>query len=167
MNQPVFPASLDRGVRRVVTAIDEAGKAVIASDALLTGDPRGLLLWATDAPPVPGDPAPPAIAGWWPPPGGVRVTLSSRKPDCLAAAAAPGDWPDINDAAGFHASNSTDVVIVIAGRIWCELDDGVEVELTAGDVMVQNGTRHRWHNHGDGWPTIAVVIVGAAPPQNG
>jgi hypothetical protein len=27
-----------------------------------------------------------------------------------------------------------------------ELDDGAEVVLKAGDCVIQNGTRHAWHN---------------------
>ena len=33
-----------------------------------------------------------------------------------------------------------------------ELDDGAEVICTPGDTVVQNGTRHRWRNPGDGPP---------------
>lgn len=165
MNAP-FPERLTQGVRHIVTGVDALGKAVLMSDRRLTGDERALLLWGTDAPPVMGDPAPPAAHGWWPPPGGVRVSLSSRRPDRGAASAAgsANAWPDINDAAGFHASASADIIIMIAGTIWLELDDGVEVVMTAGDTLVQNGTRHRWHNHGDEWPIMAVVIVGAQRP---
>lgn len=159
-----FPDRIDRGVRRVVTGIDAAGRSVVVSDARATGDPQGLPIWGADQAPVPGDPVAPVTAGWWPPPGGIRVTLSSRKPDRIDAPPPPSgqrDWPDIDDAAGFHASTSTDIIVMIAGTIWLELDDGVEVRLSAGDVLVQNGTRHRWRNHGTDWPIMAVVIVGA------
>lgn len=157
-----FPSRLTGGVRRVVTGVDARGKAVVISDGLVVGDERALPLWSADDPPLMGDAAAPPATGWWPPPGGVRVTLSSRKPDSVALPPPAGQaWPDINDAAGFHASRSADIIIVISGRIWLELDDGIEVELSAGDVLVQNGTRHRWHNHGDEWPIMAVIIVGA------
>ena len=160
-----FPERLTGGIRRVTTGVDHAGKAVVVANEHVTGDERALLLWGGDTPPRIGDAAQPPASGWWPPPGGVRVSISSRAPDCDTGAAKPAQsWPDINDAAGFHASRSSDIVIVISGRIWCELDDGVEIELTAGDVLIQNGTRHRWHNHGDSWPIIAVVIVGAELP---
>ena len=163
MASPAFPERLTAGCRRITTAIDSSGKAVIAADEQVVGDERALLLWGTDSPPRKGSAEPPP-SGWWPPAGGVRVSLSSRRPDRSdpPTAAQPQSWPDINDSAGFHASDSADVIIVISGRIWLELDDAVEVELSAGDVLVQNGTRHRWHNHGEEWPIIAVVIVGAA-----
>lgn len=162
---PLFPSRLTDGVRHIVTGVDRAGKAVVVSDSRLIGDERALLLWGADGPPVMGSAVPPPAQGWWPPPGGVRISLSSRRPDRAPKdAPAANAWPDINDAAGFHASASTDVIVVISGTIWLELDDGVEVELRAGDTLVQNGTRHRWHNHGDDWPIMAVVIVGAQRP---
>jgi len=160
-----FPRRLTDGLRRVTTGVDARGKAVIVADERISGDERALVMWQGDVAPVMGDAAQPAASGWWPPPSGLRVSLSSRRPDRAPPGKTPGGpapaWPDINDASGFHASRSSDIVVVVSGRIWCELDDGVEIELVAGDVLVQNGTRHRWHNHGDDWPIMAVIIVGA------
>jgi uncharacterized cupin superfamily protein len=42
-----------------------------------------------------------------------------------------------------------------------ELDDGVETTLRAGDVVVQNGTRHRWHNRGAEIARVMSVCIGA------
>jgi uncharacterized cupin superfamily protein len=42
-----------------------------------------------------------------------------------------------------------------------ELDDGAEVLLSPGDVVVQNGTRHRWRVVGDVPATMAAFIIGA------
>lgn len=155
---------LSRGLRRVTTGVDADGKAVVVRDERITGDPRGFLVWGADGAPIAGDDAMPPMAGWWPPAGGVRVSLSTRAPEAGSAAVTPRPqaWPDINDAAGFHASRSVDVIVMIEGRIWLELDDST-VELNAGDILIQNGTRHRWRNHGDTWPLMAVVIVGAHP----
>lgn len=162
-----FPERLKDGVRQVVTGINALGRAVVVSDSVLQGDERALVLWGADRPPVTGDAVAPPTSGWWPPAGGVRISLSSRRPDSAAAGqAVQNAWPDINDAAGFHASASADIVIVISGTIWLELDDGVEIALNAGDTLVQNGTRHRWHNHGTQWPIMAVVIIGASPPPS-
>jgi mannose-6-phosphate isomerase-like protein (cupin superfamily) len=155
---------LSQGLRRVTTGVDADGKAVVMRDERITGDPRGFLVWGADAPPIAGDDAMPPMAQWWPPAGGVRVSLSTRAPESGADPVKPRPkvWPDINDAAGFHASRSVDVIVMIEGRIWLELDDST-VELNAGDILIQNGTRHRWRNHGDSWPLMAVVIVGAHP----
>lgn len=51
--------------------------------------------------------------------------------------------------------------VVLAGKIGLELDDGAEVLLGPGDVVVQNGTRHRWHNRGTEPATMVVVVIGA------
>lgn len=154
-------SALSNGIRRVTTGIDAAGRAIVVHDEIVRDDERALVLWATDAPPTAGDSNPPVTQGWWPPPGGVRVSLSTRAPErSPAAASRPQAWPDINDDAGFHASRSVDVIVIISGKIWLELDDGLEIELSAGDTLIQNGTRHRWHNHSDEWPLMAVVIVG-------
>jgi quercetin dioxygenase-like cupin family protein len=50
---------------------------------------------------------------------------------------------------------------VISGRIWLELDDS-ELELKGGDVLVQNGVRHRWRNQTQEWPLMACIIFGTA-----
>ena len=161
------PLSFDGRFRRVVTGVAPDGRAVVTADERVEDDPRGSIVWAADAPPLAGHADTPEIEGWWPPPGGVRVTLSTRRPDAKDAPASTHAraFPDINDAQGFHASCSTDIVIVMSGTIWLELDDGVEVALEAGDTLIQNGTRHRWHNHGSEWPLMAVVIVGAIAPE--
>jgi hypothetical protein len=41
-----------------------------------------------------------------------------------------------------------------------ELDDGAEV-LSPGDVLIENGTRHRWRVVGDVPATLASFIIGA------
>jgi len=42
-----------------------------------------------------------------------------------------------------------------------ELDDGAEVALKAGDCVIQNETRHAWHNRSGEKYVIAVTLVGA------
>ena len=42
-----------------------------------------------------------------------------------------------------------------------ELDDGAEVVLKAGDCVIQNGTRHAWHNRSSDNCVIAFSLVGA------
>jgi quercetin dioxygenase-like cupin family protein len=60
-----------------------------------------------------------------------------------------------------HTTDTTDFEIVLSGQIALELDGGAEVVLGPGDVVVQNGTRHRWRNVGAVPATMAIVIVGA------
>ena len=60
-----------------------------------------------------------------------------------------------------HTTDSTDFGVFLSGNVVLELDDGAEVSLSPGDVVVQNGTRHRWRVVGDVPATLAVFIVGA------
>ena len=41
---------------------------------------------------------------------------------------------------------------------------GAEVTLTQGACVVQNGTRHRWHNRTDAPATMVSMILGARRP---
>ena len=68
-------------------------------------------------------------------------------------------WADPSNP-GMHRSPSIDYDIVLAGTVGLELDDGTEVALSPGDVVVQNGTRHRWHNRGDEIARVASITIG-------
>ena len=71
----------------------------------------------------------------------------------LAAAEklAPGLLSHFDDRnPGMHRSATTDMLYVISGRCVLELDDGSKTEISAGDVVVQSGTMHRWHNPSPG-----------------
>ncbi len=65
------------------------------------------------------------------------------------------------DDPGMHTTDTVDVLYVVSGRAILELDDGVEVELKAGDTAVQNGTRHRWHNRSSEPTHIIFAVMGA------
>ena len=69
------------------------------------------------------------------------------------------EFADPNEP-GMHRTASLDFDIVLSGSVVLQVDDG-EVELRAGDIVVQNGTRHRWVNRGDEDAVLAVAIVGA------
>jgi uncharacterized cupin superfamily protein len=43
---------------------------------------------------------------------------------------------------GMHTTGTVDFDVVVSGEVHLALDDGSEVLLTAGDCLVQNGTRH-------------------------
>ena len=49
---------------------------------------------------------------------------------------------------------------MLSGEVVLELDNGVERTLHTGDVNIQNGTRHRWHNRGGVPAVLAVAMVG-------
>jgi hypothetical protein len=41
-----------------------------------------------------------------------------------------------------------------------ELDDGLLTPLSAGDILIQDGTRHAWRNRSDRPVTMAFVLIG-------
>jgi len=62
---------------------------------------------------------------------------------------------------GMHKTRSVDYAVVLEGEIDMLLDES-EVHLAAGDVLVQQGTRHAWVNRGSKPCRIAFVLVDAA-----
>jgi Cupin domain len=174
-------------VRRVLIAKDANGKSVVIEDG---SPPRShdfantpgfsqALVWATPAvPEVPYDGADPtpSIASFVPDPGATRLILLTFPPDAVyadpsfdgaAAGAEAGEHsPGIADlfevdSPGMHTTPTVDYDFVLAGEIWLELDDGQEVHLHAGDVVVQHAARHAWRNKSDAPATIAAVLIGA------
>jgi hypothetical protein len=172
-------------VRRVVTGHDAAGKAVFASDeevepvtvAIAPGQEFHRLWGADEAPSFPDDGSIPAHTAYFPPVGGFRFGLFSVPPqgsvtlppdlDVAAAFAEmeqklPGLAGHMErDHPGMHTTATVDYEYVIEGEVVLELDDGAEVTLRAGDTVVQNGTRHAWHNRTDSMARLVVVLVGA------
>ncbi|WP_412517422.1 cupin domain-containing protein [Actinomadura madurae] len=171
-------------VRRVITGVDAQGRSVVVADERIDGIRPSLVpgsevhaIWGTDTVPVvPHDGAPPVVGTTYPQAGGVRFGLFNvlpdrsprTQPDDLAGALAeyealrPGVLRYFEPGGtGMHTTPTVDVVIVLEGRVWMELDDGVEVALGTGDVIVQNGARHAWRNHADVPARLASVMVGA------
>jgi len=62
---------------------------------------------------------------------------------------------------GMHTTDTVDFDVVLSGEVYLELDDGAEVFLKPGDCVVQNGTRHAWHNRSSQNCVIAVALLGA------
>ena len=170
-------------VRRVVTGHDVNGKAVFVSDEIAEPilhpfDPEFKIhwLWGRDDPAkFPDDGAEPAKTTFFPPLGGFRFCIITMPPPGSAPASVdvavatrelelrlPGLARHLEaDQPGMHTTATVDVEVVLAGEVGLELDDGREVVLTAGDTVVQNGTRHRWHNRGSGPVVMAVITLGA------
>lgn len=61
---------------------------------------------------------------------------------------------------GMHRTRSIDYAVVVEGEIDMLLDEG-EVHLSAGDVLVQQGTNHAWVNRGTAPCRIAFVLIDA------
>ena len=65
------------------------------------------------------------------------------------------------DNPGMHTTDTVDYGFVLKGEISLEVDDGQLVHLKAGDIVVQNGTRHAWRNRSAEPASIAFVLIGA------
>jgi mannose-6-phosphate isomerase-like protein (cupin superfamily) len=158
-------------VRRVVTGHTVEGRSIVASDESITTMPVGsrgtgvALLWGRDDPgDFPDDGSPQPMEAGFPALGGCACAIWELAPeddefdDFVARALAP--WADAGEP-GMHRTATLDYDIVLEGVIGLQLDDGVEVTLGPGDVVVQNGTRHRWRNRGDTIARMVAVTVGA------
>lgn len=169
--------------RVVVTGVRD-GKSVVVSDGskpeidvpLMPGSSY-FPVWGSDSMVVlPSDGSPINAAAYFPPAGGWRFgffTLgpgTATLPEDLDVAAAtaqiqeqlPGLLDVMEpDAPGMHTSDTVDVDFVLSGEVYVELDDGAEVHLNAGDVIVQNGTRHAWRNRSDQPCVLVIAVVGA------
>jgi len=170
--------------KRVVTGHAD-GRSVFVDDAEIEDITFSLmpglvfrLLWDTpEHPTVPNSGPVDTDAAYFPAPGGVRVAQvvfpgadsgGGVPPDDIESGAAeveaklPGLLAVMEtDDPGMHTSDTVDVGIVMSGEVWLELDDGAERHLTAGDVVIQNGTRHRWQNRSSEPCEMTFVLVGA------
>ncbi|WP_020496225.1 cupin domain-containing protein [Sciscionella marina] len=172
------------GIRRVVTGHDSAGRSRVADDQVVEPITSGLLpgcaayrLWGRDERPTfPDGGSPRGAEAYYPPRDGSRFMINTIAPGDLvpppdldeAAARAelerlmPGALAAMErDAPGMHTTDSIDYVLVVSGEVTLELDDGARTVLRAGDVVVQNGTRHAWRNHGTEPCSIVGVAIGA------
>ncbi len=170
--------------RRIVTGQRADGKSVIVSDeavdakqvSLLPGSTFTQLWGADDVVDLPSDGTQPAWTQFFPPERGFRFLLwtvppaTTQLPADIDIAAAleelQRDLPGLvefnePDQPGMHTTHTVDLDVVVAGELWLELDDGEEVHLHTGDTVIQNGTRHAWHNRSDQVTTILTAIVGA------
>jgi quercetin dioxygenase-like cupin family protein len=142
-------------MKRVVTGHDQEGKSVFVS----IGEPprtttSGIgtqitYCWETHSTPVVparGDDPTLAMASIFPAPGGTSFVIAQF----------PG-----NALGPMHTTDTVDYITILSGEIWLVLDNGAEVHLTPGDCVVQNGTRHAWHNRQPAPCVFVGVNVGA------
>lgn len=172
--------------RRIVTGHDEAGNAVILSDAQPTrviqvggpGGPTFFEIWSTGAAPaeIVRQADEPAESGLVlsPPANGTRIRIIDFPPEGeeirnLSAAGAQEKFGAMGDAAAsrfkagaphplMHRTETVDYGIVLEGEMTLILDRG-ETLLQAGDIVVQRGTNHAWSNRSDSRCRMAFVLV--------
>jgi hypothetical protein len=153
-------------MRRVVTAHNKDGRAIVASDEQLSpfqlpdrADWSVYDVWAAGNPHFP-DAGERENVGWFfPPIGGFRYLHTLMEPKARTE----------GPAAGMHRTASVDTVYVIKGSCMCELDDGVTFQLNAGDTLIQGGAIHAWSNPFDEQCHILSLMIGvqndlAEPP---
>lgn len=154
-NQPVPSPP----IRRIVTGHDAQNLAKVIMEGPATNTRWGsegntsTLIWSTDR--TPSDISIGADVedlgarkiGTPPPPNGTRFTVNVIPPGTTGK---------------MHRTETVDYVIVMAGEVEMELDDST-ITMKAGDVLVQRGTNHAWHNRGTVPARIAFVLMDAQP----
>ena len=173
-------------VRRVVTGHTAEGQATVASDTMVDPITTALVpglsftrLWGGDSAPLfPDDGSPRPGDPYFPPLGGFRFVVFTVPPEssqsadpALDAGSAVAEFeaqcPGLlgvleSMETGMHTTDTIDFEYVISGEVHLELDDGETVHLRAGDTVVQNGTRHAWHNRSTGPCVMVACLIGAA-----
>jgi mannose-6-phosphate isomerase-like protein (cupin superfamily) len=173
-------SSKEGKVRRVVTGHTSEGKATIVSDyeidPLAPGTDIYMIWGADETPKFPDNGSPRPYSTYFPPVGGFRFGTFTLQPQSFIqqnlsklmeiTKEIERKFPDSakymeKDHPGMHTTDTIDFEYVISGEVWLELDDGKEVHLKAGDTVVQNGTRHAWHNKGSEPCRMVVCMIGA------
>jgi hypothetical protein len=168
-------------VRRVITAQTKDGANVFLKDDEVepivigpigidnAGSHSGHQLWqiwgADGIPQLPNDGCDGYANTNFAPPGGYRVAVCEFPAEGAPPRTPRGAWPATGTGVarvdpGLHYTDSVDLMIVLDGEIGLEQDDGVEVLLRAGDVLVQNGAAHAWKNKSVPC-RIMMVMLGA------
>lgn len=142
-------------LRRVVTGHDAQGRAVVSIDDHRTNrvsnrpGHEAVVVWTTRETPadISGDED---GAGWevtTPPiPNGSIFRIIEYAPGVDSR---------------MHRTDTIDYAVILSGEIDMRLDDGEEVHLNAGDVLVQRATFHDWINRSDAPCVIAFVLLDA------
>jgi naringenin degradation protein FdeH len=165
-----------RPVRRLVTIDDERGRSRAIEDGPapdVRRDPArpgfsSTLIWATDRTPASVARPPRLPHAMLPPPGGSVCRIVAFPPDDsygkVGAAQARAFFEAMGapQASSYSAkaphrqkTRTLDFCLVLEGSITLVLDTE-EVQLEAGDVVVQRGTRHAWSNRSDRMCILAI-----------
>lgn len=175
----------------VVTGRNKSGKSIIVNHAPFQPVKVTMLpgyefyrIWGSDSRPMlPSDGTPPLQPTYFPSKTGFRFGIFTIPPATSASAAvplapSPSDLAEMEqklsgllgalepDNPGMHTTETVDFDVVIFGEVVLELDDGAEVLLKAGDCVIQNGTRHAWHNRSGEKCGIAFSLLGADRKQS-
>ena len=153
-------------VRRIVTGHDASGKAVIIEDRPMQGiglaevtgraDATFFQVWATHEMPVSlTDDA--AVRQRE---GSMTTILGTGTGSVLRIGLlGPGTRSPM------HRTESLDYGICLEGECDMELDGGEVVTVRAGDVVIQRGTNHVWHNRSEQACRFAWILLDALPVE--
>jgi mannose-6-phosphate isomerase-like protein (cupin superfamily) len=176
---------MPKPVRRIVTGHDDSGKAIVVMDGPAPNQrvrqATGVvstLLWVTEEMPVNiasnadradrESPVGPAPRGSilrvvdFPPSGDTKGISQEAVLKEMGIHHDHGGKPARHPFT--HRTRSVDYAFVLEGEIDMLLDDS-EVHMTAGDIMVQQGTNHAWVNNGTQMCRIAFVLIDAEEPE--
>lgn len=177
-------------IRRIVTGHDERGHSVFVSDdfapraqsfASIPGHAMAQL-WTTPAlPALLEQSRDPTLdrASLIPSQGGTSIAMFDFPPDTVMqnpvdgvqafnelSAALPGLIETFEpDNPGMHTTATIDYGIILDGELWLELDNGQSRLVKAGDVVIQNGTRHAWRNKSERIARALFVMIGVSPAE--
>jgi mannose-6-phosphate isomerase-like protein (cupin superfamily) len=170
-------------VRRIVTGLDPAGKAIVMFDSavpltsLRSPNPAGEM-WVTPQSPVDyswTDDRAKIKVPLTPPTGGTIFRIVDFVP--MTPKVEQMDINTMMKVVGAHApakglpprhpmmhrTRSLDYAIILSGEIDMLLDDR-EVHLKAGDVVVQQATNHAWVNRTKEVCRIAFILMDGVEP---
>lgn len=156
----------DLHIRRIITGHDGEGHAVIAADEAVAGvgldedagrtDATFFQLWATHEMPV----ALTDDALERQRQGSTTTILGTGAGTVLRIGVlAPGTRSPM------HRTESLDYGLCLEGECDMELDGGDVVTVRAGDVVIQRGTNHVWHNRTADPCRFAWILLDAEPVE--
>ena len=171
-------------VRRVVTGHDNNGKAVVIADGIAPSERanpfvpgmRSSDIWKTTAMPVPLTPVEPDPTTGprdFVPPMGTKIRISEIPPDAEVLNLTPEQAREMFRHSGanltstferggrhpmMHRSESIDYAVVLEGELTLVLDEE-DVQLKAGDVVIQRGTNHSWSNRSGKLARILYILI--------
>jgi quercetin dioxygenase-like cupin family protein len=177
---------MSAAVRRIVTGHDEAGNAIIVSDApparvIQVGGPGGptfLEVWSTSETPAlidrrSDEPAESNLV-LAPPKHGTRIRIIDFPPEgdeirrlSVAGAHEKFDAMGGAEASRFkagaphplmHRTETVDYGIVLEGEMTLVVDRG-ETIIGAGDIVIQRGTNHAWANRSGKNCRMAFILI--------
>ncbi|KAF2712238.1 hypothetical protein K504DRAFT_499343 [Pleomassaria siparia CBS 279.74] len=143
--------------RRIVTGHNDSGRSIVVADSTIRCEQTPLkcnfaVLYETHKFPESND------ANWEDPIQTRTQSLANDKGVVLRVVDFPAKTETI-----FHRTESLDFGILHEGEITCHLDDGVRVDMKAGDVCVQRGTIHGWTNYSDKPARVYFILTAATP----